>query len=172
MNAFEGATVHAEAIRPEWIDYNGHMNVAWYVLLFDHGVDGLWDELGLDAAYREETGGTTFAVECHVSYLRELREGDPVTVTAQLLAWDAKRIHQFQRMYHAEEGWLAATCEWMNLHVDTATRRVSPWPGEVLLRLGAFAERHRGARWPEQAGHRMRVPAPLGPERPAAEQAG
>ncbi|HKL62665.1 MAG TPA: thioesterase family protein [Woeseiaceae bacterium] len=169
MSAFEGVTVHAEAIRPEWIDYNGHMNVAWYVLLFDHGVDGLWDELGLDAAYREGSGGTTFAVECHVNYLRELREGDPVTVTAQLLAWDAKRIHQFQRMYHAGEGWLAATCEWMNLHVDTASRRVSPWPGAVLGRLAAFADRHRGAPWPEQAGHRMRVPEPLGPERPGAD---
>jgi len=171
VSAFDGVTVHTEAIRPEWIDYNGHMNVAWYVLIFDHGVDGLWDDLGLDAAYREESGGTTFAVECHVSYLRELREGDPVAVTAQLLAWDAKRIHQFQRMYHAAEGWLAATCEWMNLHVDTAARRVSPWPEAVLGRLDAFARRHPDVPWPEQAGHRMRVPHPLGPQHQAtAEQ--
>lgn len=166
MSAFDGVTVHTESIRPEWIDYNGHMNVAWYVLIFDHGVDGLWDELGLDAAYREKSGGTTFAVECHVNYLRELREGDPVAVTVQLLAWDAKRIHQFQRMYHADEGWLAATCEWMNLHVDMASRRVSPWPREVLDRLAAVANRHRSAPWPGQAGHRMRVPEPLGPGRP------
>jgi len=172
VSAFEGVAVHRDSIRPEWIDYNGHMNVAWYVLIFDHGVDGLWDELGLDAAYRERSGGTTFAVECHLNYLRELREGDPVAVTVQLLAWDAKRIHQFQRMYHAGEGWLAATCEWMNLHVDSASRRVSPWPEEVLGRLAAVADRHRGAPWPEQAGHRMRVAEPLGPQGRVPERQG
>ena len=164
MSAFEGVSVHTASIRPEWIDYNGHMNVAWYVLVFDEGIDGLWDALGLDADYRAREGGTTFAVECHVSYLRELVEGDPVTVTAQLLAWDAKRIHQFQRMYHSTEGYLAATCEWMSLHVDSASRRVSPWPGAVPERLAAFARRHAGAPWPEQAGRRMRVPEPIGPE--------
>ncbi len=160
----QGVTVHTERIRREWIDYNGHMNVAYYVLVFDHGVDGLWDLLGLDEAYRRNHGGTTFAVECHVSYLRELRENDPVTITSQLLAWDAKRIHQFQRMYHADSGDLAATCEWMNLHVDIASRRVSPWPKTVLDRLAEFAARHAGDVWPERAGRRMQVPSPLGPE--------
>lgn len=158
-----GVTVHNEMILPAWIDYNGHMNVAFYVLVFDHAIDGLWDELGLDETYRGRHGGTTFAVECHVSYLRELHEGDPVVVTAQLLAWDQKRIHQFQRMYHADEGYLAATCEWMSLHVDLASRRVSEWPDSVLFRLDEFAGRHRDAAWPEQAGRRMRVREPLGP---------
>ena len=88
-------------------------------------------------------------------------EGDPYVVTAQILAYDEKRIHQFQRMYHAAEGYLAATCEWMNLHFDPGKRRVAPWPDDVLARIAQFAEEQGALAWPAEAGQRMHVKTPL-----------
>src|SRR3546814_10081859 len=65
--------------------------------------------LGLGAAHRAATGGSTFAGDIHLTYRRELREGDPLRVTSKLLGFDEKRLRFFQHMYHAEEGFLAAT---------------------------------------------------------------
>ena len=156
-----GTIVHRGKVLPEWIDVNDHMNVAYYVLAFDHGVDGLWSQFGITDEYMETTRGSTFAVECHVTYQDELLEGDPYVVTSQILGFDAKRIHQFQRIYHAEQMYLAATAEWMNLHVNLGSRRVSPWPNEMLSRIRRFSEGQADLAWPEQAGKRMKVEKPL-----------
>lgn len=159
----EGLEVHRGEVLPAWIDYNEHMNVAYYVLAFDLAVDGLWAKLGMTEEHRRESGDSTFAVECHVRYLSELKENEPFAVTAQLLAWDAKRIHHFQRMYHPETGVLVATCEWMNLHVDLERRKVSPWPEFVLEALAKIAAVQRDLERPAEAGRAIRVPDPLGP---------
>ena len=152
-----GYTVTTGVVKPEWIDINGHMNVAYYVLAFDQAVDALWAELGITDQYIRDVGGTTFAVESHVTWQRELREGEPYNVTSQILAYDEKRLHQFQRMYHAEEGWLAATAEWLNLHVDLKTRRVGPWPEFVLRALADFTARQAVLPYPVEAGRKIRV---------------
>ena len=130
----------------EWIDFNGHMNVAWYVHAFDLGIDALWDKFGITETYVSAGRGSTFAVEGHVTWQKELHEGEQYLVTSQILAFDEKRIHQFQRMYQAKERYLAATAEWMNLHVDLATRRVSPWPDDVREAIRVFAESQAGQR--------------------------
>jgi len=156
-----GLEVSRGRVLPEWIDVNGHMNVAYYVLAFDQGVDALWARFGITDEHIRSNLSSTFAVEAHVMYLRELHENDPFVVTAQIIAFDEKRIHQFQRMYNAEGGGLAATAEWMNLHVDLATRRVAPWPGHILAGIGAIARRQRGWPPPAEAGHRMRIAKPL-----------
>ena len=148
-------------VLPEWIDANNHMNVAWYVLAFDLGIDGLWDQFGITADYMQKTNGSTFAVECHVSYQRELLQGDPYIITGQILAFDEKRIHQFQRLYHAEKNFLAATAEWMNLHVDLNSRRVSPWPASILDNIGRFARAQTGNELPREFCGHMRVKKPL-----------
>ena len=119
----DGISIATGDVLPEWIDCNGHMNVAYYVFAFDHGVDALWDQLGITSEYIETTKCSTFAVECHVTYQMELKQDDPFLVTSQILAYDKKCIHQFQRMYHAEEKYLAATAEWLNLHIDLTNRQ-------------------------------------------------
>lgn len=156
-----GTEVSRGSVLPEWIDFNQHMNVAYYVLAFDQAIDALWLDFGITDDYIQETSGSTFAVECHVTYQNELTEGDPYIVTSQLLGYDEKRIHQFQRLYHAERGFLAATAEWMNLHVDLAKRRVSPWPAPILERIRRFADGQSGQQWPEEAGRRMSIRQPL-----------
>ena len=156
-----GAEVCRGEVLPEWIDVNGHMNVAYYVLAFDLGVDALWRRFGITDAHIRDTNSSTFAVESHVNYLRELKDAEPYVVTAQILAFDEKRIHQFQRMYHAEAGFVAATAEWMNLHVDLSTRRVAPWPEPILDSIREVATAHGDWPYPAEVGGVMRVQKPL-----------
>jgi acyl-CoA thioester hydrolase len=156
-----GFAIHEGVVLPEWIDINGHMNVAYYVLAFDQAVDALFARIGISDAYIRTAGGTTFAVESHVTWRQELTENQPYRIESQILAYDEKRVHQFQRMYHAEENFLAATAEWLNLHVDLATRRVAPWPDSVLGALEEFTAVQGRGELPEEAGKRMRIATPL-----------
>lgn len=148
-------------VRPDWIDVNGHMNVAYYVLAFDQGVDTLWARFGITGDHVRDNLSSTFAVEMHIAYRRELHEADPFVVTSQIVAVDSKRIHQFQRMYHAEKGYLAATAEWMNLHVDLVSRRVAPWPEAILSEIIAVARGQGDWPVPDELGRRMKIAAPL-----------
>ena len=157
----KGLQIAEGVVKPEWIDVNNHMNVAYYVLAFDLAVDDLWDRLGITRGYIESTNGSTFAVESHVTYQRELVSGDAYLITAQILAYDEKRIHQFQRLYHAESKFLSATAEWMNLHVDLEKRRVTRWPDSILEKLDTFVREQPDRTYPEEAGKRMRIAKPI-----------
>lgn len=156
-----GLEVIRGTVLPEWIDVNNHMNVAYYVLAFDQAVDALWEKFGITSDYINVSNSSTFAVESHITWQRELHEDAPYVITAQLLAYDDKRIHQFLRMYHAESHFLAATAEWLNLHVDLEIRKVAPWPDAIRAQIAAFAERQGDWGWPAEAGHRMSIPKPI-----------
>ena len=147
-----------ERVRGEWCDYNDHLNMAYYVLIFDHGTDAFFDSVGLDAAYRKANDCSTFAVETHVNYLAEVRNGDEVICTTQLLDFDEKRIHFFHRMYHAERGFLAATNEAMGVHVDMRVRKVAPMKAELQAALNALRASHRALPRPEQQGRVIGIP--------------
>ena len=144
--------LHRETVRPEWIDYNGHMNVAYYVLAFDHATDAFFDHIGLDEAYRKRAQASTFALEAHITYEREMMAGAPMRITTQLLGHDAKRMHYMHFMYHGVEGWLSSTTELVSLHVDMAARRSAPMPDAILRRLDAIAASHGKLARPKQAG--------------------
>ena len=126
-------------IEPQWIDYNGHLNMAYYNVLFDRAVDEVFELLGCGADYLKK-GFSTFTAEVHVRYLRELHAGDPVRVTFQLLDYDAKRMHYFEQLFHAEEGWVSATSENMSLHVDMAAKKTAPFPTEQEAKAFARAK--------------------------------
>jgi acyl-CoA thioester hydrolase len=145
----------------EWIDFNEHMNVAYYVLAFDLGVDSLWRDFGITEEHIADHQSSTFAVESHFLYRQELKLDDPYVVTSQIIAFDEKRIHQFQRMYHADDGYLAATAEWLSLHVDLRTRRVSPWPRNILDGISRAARAQPGWSLPEELGSTMAVRHPI-----------
>jgi len=146
-------------IRPEWIDYNGHMNVAYYVLVFDQGTDALLDYLGMDAAYRERTGYSTYVLESHITYERELKEGDAYRVTAQLLDFDPKRLHYFEHVYHEPEGTLAATTEIMLMHMDMTTVRSTPMLESVRETVASVMKAHSRLPRPPQAGRAIGIGA-------------
>ncbi len=149
---------HRDRVRPEWIDYNGHMNVAYYVLAFDLATDAFYDYLGIGEGYKNSTNFSTFAVEMNVSYIREVREGDPLVFTTRLLGCDAKRLHHFHEMHQAEEGWLAASCEFLSLHIDMSKRRTAPFPDRIQTRLDAVAAAHAALPVPDRVGRRIAMP--------------
>ncbi len=128
-------------VDPAWIDYNGHMNMAYYNVLFDRCADEAFETLGMGPAYARDRKLTAYTAEIHVRYLRELHAGDTVTITLQHVAHDAKRLHACQEIRHAD-GWLAATAEVLWLHVDMAGPKVAPFPPDVAAKLEAMAAAH------------------------------
>ena len=146
-----------QQVLPEWIDFNGHMNVAYYVVAFDYGVDGLTNYLDIGPEGVDARGTSTFTLEMHINYLQELHLGNPIRLTCQLLNYDTKRVHYFFNMYHADECYLAATCEQMLLHVDLGLRRSSPFPQTAESKLKALMELHRPLPRPEQAGRAIGI---------------
>jgi len=141
-----------------WIDYNGHLNMAYYNVLFDRAVDEAYELLGCGLTYLERTRHSTFTAEAHVRYLRELHAGDPVRVTFQLLDFDAKRLHFFEQLFHADEGWLSATSENMVLHVDMTAKKTAPFPDFVAARLARMKAAHANLPVPEGVGRRIGMP--------------
>jgi acyl-CoA thioester hydrolase len=146
-------------VEPGWIDYNGHLNMAYYNVLFDRAVDELYELLGCGIAYVARTRRSCFTAEIHVRYLRELHAGDPVRVSFQLLGYDAKRLHYFEELHHAEGGWLSATSENMALHVDMAARKTIAFPDEITARLARMKAAHATLPIPQGAGRHVAMPA-------------
>lgn len=147
-------------VLPEWIDYNGHMNMAFYNLAFDQALDAAYDALGMGEGYLAASGCSHFTLEAHVTYLREVAKGDPLRIDWQLLDCDAKRLHFFETMRHAQEGWLAATSEQIAIHVDMGSRRSAPFPDAIRQRLEAALAAHAALPRPPQAGHVIGIPRP------------
>jgi len=129
-------------VEPAWIDYNGHMNMAYYHVLFDRAVDEAFNMVGLGYEYVQERNASYFAAEVHTVYRRELKANDLVRVTLQLLDHDEKRIHYYMEIRHAAEGWIAASCENLSLHVDMATRKVVPFPKDIQANLDVMRSAH------------------------------
>lgn len=147
--------VYRDVVRPEWIDANQHMNVGYYMVVFDFATDAFMRWVGLDAGHRRANRVTTFCLEAHVTYHREVREGDPLRFTTQLLAHDAKRLHYIHAMFHGTDGFLASTNELMSLHVAAETRRSAPMAPDILTRLAAIQAVHDALPRPPQVGRVM-----------------
>ena len=143
---------YRDVVRPEWIDHNQHMNMGYYLVVFDLATDAFLAWAGLDAAHRAAYEVTTFCLEAHVTYHREVASGDRLRFTTLLLAHDSKRIHYIHAMYHATEHYLAATNELMSLHVSRVTRRAAPMAPEVLERLALVQRAHGALERPAQVG--------------------
>ncbi|HDY94752.1 thioesterase [Sulfitobacter sp. M220] len=140
-------------VQPEWIDFNGHLNMAYYSVLMDNAVDDAYHQIGFGPEY-QKTGHTTYVAEFHVCYLRELHEGASTYCTFQLLDFDEKRFHSFTQLWH-EDGWLAATGEALTLHIDQSGPRVAPMPADIMARLEAMRSAHATLPYPEQAGRKI-----------------
>jgi acyl-CoA thioester hydrolase len=146
-------------VLPEWIDANGHMNLAYYIVLFDYATDMLFDEIGIGSWYKDTTNHGTFVVETHNLYERELLVGEKVRIATQILGSDSKRLHLAHEMFSLEGGQRAATQELMYLHIDLTARRVVPWLPEARGRVDAAARAHARFARPDWAGRRIAMPA-------------
>src|SRR4051812_45000241 len=139
-------------VRPEWIDYNGHLNLAYYVLLFDCATDALWAPIGLGGELRA-TGRATFAAESHILYRAELVEGEAVVIDSQILGLDEKRLHVTHEMRRVRDDMGSAQQGPVDLSVDLGTRPGAPRPGAGLAVLpGAGADVSEGGPGPPPSG--------------------
>ena len=150
---------YEDVVRPEWIDSNGHMNLAYYVVVFDLATDRLYATLGIGDGYREATGNSCFTAETHTIYEREVRVGERLQVHTWLLGSDAKRLHYFHELFHVESGERSAAQELMALHIDMRIRRVAPFPDEQRAALAAAVARYAPSRLPKGAGRRIALPS-------------
>jgi len=133
---------YRDVVRPDWIDHNRHMNMGYYLVVFDFATDAFFDFVGLDRAHRERNRITTFSLEGHITYQREVGLDDPLRFTTRLVGHDAKRIHYLHEMYHAADGYLAATNELMSLHVSLETRRGAAMTDDIQARLRQIQAAH------------------------------
>ena len=147
-------------VRPDWIDYNGHMNVGYFSVVFDIAADVFFEFLGLTQEFRRHHGSTTFALEQHLNFLREVSEGDVLRFEARLLDFDAKRFHFYQEMFRVGEERPAASCEGLSAHVSSATRKTAPMPPPLVERLAAIRQAHTRLERPWQIGHAISVNPP------------
>ncbi|MFN0193107.1 MAG: thioesterase family protein [Aestuariivirga sp.] len=147
-----------QKVEDQWIDYNGHFNMAYYNVLFDRCGDEAFALLGLGPDYVKTANSSFFTLEAHVTYVRELHAGDAVRITLQVLDCDAKRVHYVQEMFHATEGWLACVTENIVMHVDLAAKRSSPFPADVHARIEAMCAAHKSLPIPPQVGHKIGIP--------------
>ena len=145
-------------IESQWIDYNGHFNMAYYNVLLDRDSDVSLALLGLGPEYVKRTGNSYFTLEAHISYLRELHAGDTVTIATQILDFDAKRLHYVQTMRHAIAGWVACISENIVMHVDMTTKKSSPMPADILEKIKIACDAHKSLPVPLQVGHRIAIP--------------
>jgi acyl-CoA thioester hydrolase len=139
-------------VLPEWVDFNGHMNVAFYLMAFDHCVDDLYNRLGIGPAQLDQRRSSVFTLEAHISYVREVVEGDPLRISGRLMDYDGKRVHSYYEMYHGGEEHLVAALEQIGMHVDLEARKTIPFSGDDMETLERMMAAHRDLPKPEYAG--------------------
>ena len=131
-------TTYTTKILPEWVDYNGHLRDAFYLLIFSYATDALMDTLGLDSENREASGHSLFTLELHLNYLHEVKLGAAVEVHTQFIAHDRKRLHLYHSLHLAGDDKALAANEQMLLHVDLAGPRSAPFSDDTLNKLQAI----------------------------------
>jgi acyl-CoA thioester hydrolase len=148
-------------VRPDWIDYNGHLSEAFYVLVFGYATDALMERTGMDAAYRKSTGCSMYTVESHIRYLRDVPDGAQLAVRTRVLGAAGKKARFTHEMYVVTGAWAepdeeagpVATTELLALHVDQEAGRATPFPDGVRERLAALTEQP-----PSWAGRSITAP--------------
>lgn len=141
MSAAESAAAppsHETTVAAEWVDYNGHMSEAFYVLVFGRATDRVLEHIGLGAEERERTGCSVYTVEAHVRYLQEVGLGAALQVRTRVVGVGQKKLHLAHEMRSGEE--LVATEEILGLHVDQRAGATTPFDAAVAERAAALVE--------------------------------
>jgi acyl-CoA thioester hydrolase len=159
-DAYEAAPIRTRTRRvpAEWIDYNGHMNVAYYTMAFDQALDEVLEErIGIGETLAREGKLGPMALQTQIHYLGELLEGAEFACDFQLLDADQKRMHMFVTMIDLGAGRPAATYESLTMNVDLATRRSAPYPEWTQARIQRLLALHATLPRPELAGNSLGI---------------
>ena len=141
-----------DRVRPEWIDFNGHMTSSAYVVAFDDAVFAFLRLIGIDPEYRDQKKCSTFALELHTTFQREMPTDAPYLIEGRILAADAKRVHFWYELKHGAEGWLSATLEVVSMHMDMTVRRAATFPPDIAGRIETHLAAGARLPYPELAG--------------------
>ncbi|MCK9801056.1 thioesterase family protein [Pseudomonas sp. MAFF 302030] len=142
----------------DWVDYNGHLRDAFYLLIFSYATDALMDQLGLDSEHREASGHSLFTLELHLNYLHEVKLDTHVEVHTQIIGHDRKRLHLYHSLHKVGDPQELAGNEQMLLHVDLAGPRSTPFSEALLNRLQAISAEHAKLPRPAYIGRVMALP--------------
>ncbi|WP_370591510.1 thioesterase family protein [Saccharopolyspora montiporae] len=148
--------LHSTDVRPQWVDYNGHMSESCYLLVVGDDSDAFFRFIGIDEQYRA-AGGSLYTVETHLHHRGEAALGDPLELGLRVLDHDHKRVHLFHEMHHGDTGALLATAEQMLIHVDTTRGGSAPLPEYLQQRLTTIATAHRSLPAPASVGVPMGI---------------
>lgn len=144
-------------VKPEWLDANGHMNVAYYVSAFDDGGEVFFADCGLGWDYTREGICSIFVSSCDLDFRRELFADDPLVVHTRLIDWRDKLVHTYQAIYHRDEGYLAATAEMLFIHIAFSDRRSRPMAETAQNRLRAIKQVHDKLPRPDNLGRKIEI---------------
>ncbi len=153
-------TIWRATVRPEWIDHNGHMNSGYYMVVFDESTGPWTAYCGIDEDYRRDGRYSTFSIEGHITWERELSVGDAIRVEAQLLDFDDKKFHTFMRLVREGDGMVASSHELLTMHIDMSSRRSAVFPPQIVDRLTEILAQHSKLGRPEKVGRVMRTKGP------------
>ncbi len=143
--------------RAEWLDYNGHMNETYYLLVASWGTDRFMELVGCDEAYRERGEGTLYTLETHIRYFLEVKEGEGLTVTSQLVERDAKRLRLYNRVWRDGADQPVAAAEFLLLHVAGSPPRSAPFGEAMADALERLSRLQADLAPPEDAGRGIRL---------------
>ncbi|WP_205548371.1 thioesterase family protein [Pseudomonas carnis] len=159
-------TTYTTKILPDWVDYNGHLRDAFYLLIFSYATDALMDTLGLDSENREASGHSLFTLELHLNYLHEVKLGAEVEVHTQLIAHDDKRLHLYHSLHRVGDDKELAGNEQMLMHVDLAGPQATLFTDATLQRLAAISAAQAELPRPALLGRVIGLPAKKAPSQP------
>ena len=136
--------ISTQKIKNEWTDYNGHMNVAYYVLIFDlHGAEILMNEFNMGEKSAKETNKSTMVVESHITYNQELKANDEININLTFFDHDKKRLQYKFEMVHKTKKYLASTIEILALYVDLKERKVAEFEDEKTKIMDEFVKENK-----------------------------
>lgn len=146
--------IYRAPVQPAWIDYNGHLRDAYYVVVLSDAIDALMERVGIGAAYRERTRNTLYSLEMHMHWLEEVKASDTLEIEAVVLGADQKRLHIGCDVRVARHPKPVATAEFMLLHVHQgAAPGAAPFPPEIQAGIERLRAEADGSDW---AGPRSR----------------
>jgi acyl-CoA thioester hydrolase len=154
----QALTIYRSPVLPEWIDYNGHLRDAYYILVVSQATDALMDHLGLDAPYRKRTRCTLYTLEMHVHYFHEVKDSDLLEVTVRIIAADDKRIHAGFELNCQRLTEPAASIELMLLHVEQGEDVKSlPFPEDIARAVQTLKAATADAPPPRRGSRKMEL---------------
>ena len=150
--------ISIQTVKPEWIDYNGHMNIAYYTMAFDQAFDTfLSNQFGMNEQYIKQNQIGPFALQSQYTYLAEMHEGETFSTSVRIFDYDYKRIHLFSEIYRGRDNLLSATCESLSINVNLQNRKSEAYPDAILKMIAASFESTKSLPEPVQIGQQIGI---------------